>query len=46
MIKYILIILALTKGLITCMPAVLQAGVVFGGICLHKISKTTGQKLK
>jgi len=39
---------------ITCAPAMLQAGIVFGGVrlcvyaksvCPQKISKTTGQKL-
>jgi len=38
---------------ITCEPAMLQAGIAFGGVhasvrvsvCLHKISKTTGPKL-
>jgi len=37
--------------LITCAPAMLRAGIAFGGVCLcvfvcpHKISKTTDQKL-
>jgi len=38
-----------TGSLITCAPALLRAGFVFGGdrvsVCLPKISKTTDQKL-
>jgi len=25
--------------------AMLQAGIIFGGVCLHEVSKTTDQKL-
>jgi len=35
--------------IVICTPAVLEAGIVFGGVCLsvclHKVSKTNGQKL-
>jgi len=35
--------------IVTCTPAMLRAGIVFGGVCLcicqQKISKTTGRKL-
>jgi len=37
------------QNFIACAPAMLRAGIVFGGVCLsvcpHKISKTTDQKL-
>jgi len=42
---------AFAKLLFTCAPAMLRAGIVFGGVwlsvsvCPHKISKTTDQKL-
>jgi len=35
----------LNQTLVTCMPAMLRAGIILGIVCLCKISKTAYQKL-